>query len=181
MDIAAAQREIDALPEHLTGEVLGGSVVTTQRGFWRQAVLCSNLKAIIWEAAEGHKKGVRVLSRLELHLGRNIIVPDLVAWEIPLSRACFEGAEPLPVPNWVLEVERAENEAVRNARYDALHEAGVKHLWVADWDTQSISTKDAAQYGWTNEGTFSPGDVISCPLTGFDDIELDEIFEVAIT
>ena len=125
-----------ALPAHLVGEIIGGVLHTQPRPAARHARAASVLGSDLggaFDRGRGGPGGWIILIEPELHLGKDILVPDLAGWrrtrmpELP-DVAAFELA-----PDWVCEVVSPSTAALDRAeklpRYAA---AAVAHAWLVD-------------------------------------------------
>src|SRR6187200_1309348 len=99
--------ELAALPSHLVGQIIDGVLHTQPRPALRHAQAASVLGEELgppFKRGRGGPGGWIILDEPELHLGRNILVPDLAGWrrermpEVP-DAAWFELA-----PDWACEV-----------------------------------------------------------------------------
>ena len=125
-----------ALPEHLVGEVIRGVLHTQPRPAARHARAATRLGTALGpfdsDAPTG-PSGWIILVEPELHLGPDILVPDLAGWrrtrmpELP-DVAAFELA-----PDWVCEVVSPSTAAHDRAEKLPLYAAAaVAHCWLVD-------------------------------------------------
>jgi Uma2 family endonuclease len=102
----ATYEDLLEVPVQLVAEILGGELHTTPRPTPRHAVASSRLGVNLggpFDQGHGGPGGWWILDEPELHLGADVIVPDLAGWrrtrmpEIP-AEAYFALA-----PDWVCE------------------------------------------------------------------------------
>ncbi len=139
--IATYQDVLDA-PEHLVAEVLAGTLYTHPRPAGRHAEAASVLGMDIGSAfhrGRGGPGGWIILDEPELHLGLDILVPDLAGWrrkrlpEVPDS-AYFELA-----PDWVCEVLSPSTALIdRRNKLPIYAREGVQHAWFVDPRARSL-------------------------------------------
>ncbi|MFH1466989.1 MAG: Uma2 family endonuclease, partial [Pseudomonadota bacterium] len=80
---APTYQDLFDLPEHVVGEILGGEIHVTPRPRAAHAVASSRLGARLgppYDFGEGGPGGWWILVEPELHLGEDILVPDLAGW-----------------------------------------------------------------------------------------------------
>ena len=75
--------DLAALPAHVVGEIVGGELHASPRPAARHAavssLLGSELTGPFWKS-RGGPGGWIILDEPELHLGADVLVPDLAAW-----------------------------------------------------------------------------------------------------
>ena len=99
---AASYEDLLRLPEHVSGEILAGELHTQPRPNSRHANVETTLAAEIrgpFGSGRGGPGGWVVLVEPELHLGPQVMVPDLAAWRRQRLPQIPEG----PVRNSVCE------------------------------------------------------------------------------
>ncbi len=103
----ATYDDLLALPRNVVGEIIGGKLHTQPRPGGPHAAVASLLGMVLgnpFHRGSGGPGGWIILDEPELHLGTDILVPDLAGWrrtrmpEVP-DTAAFDLA-----PDWVAEV-----------------------------------------------------------------------------
>ena len=132
---AAYQDVLDA-PEHKVAEIVAGTLYTQPRPAAPQARASSSLGIEIdgpFDRGRGGPGGWWIIDEPELHLGEDILVPDLAGWRRETMLEYPDGAFFTMVPDWVYEV------LPPSMRRIDLHEKrpvyareGVGHLWFVD-------------------------------------------------
>src|SRR6478609_6409596 len=92
----ATYADLEALPENLVGEIIDGELIASPR----PAALHANASSVLTGELHGpFRRGIGgpggwvILDEPELHLGANVIVPDLAGWrrermpEVPSTAA----------------------------------------------------------------------------------------------
>lgn len=134
----ASYEEIERLPETMIGELLDGELVVAPRPALRHALAASALGVQLGPMANVPGGGAPgeawwILGEPELHLGDDVLVPDLAGWrrermpKLPDVAACE-----LP-PDWVCEIlspGSLRRDRVQKKRIYA--RAGVGNLWLID-------------------------------------------------
>lgn len=153
---------MERLPEHLVGEVIGGELYVSRRPALRDSGAVYIIGALLgpFDLGQQGVGGWRFGTRPELHLGADVLRPNLGGWrrERPL-RFPLES-EVLPVPAWVFEVCSASTEALlRDRKMPVYAREGVEHLWLVDSRVQSLEVYRLENQGWTRLGTYT-GDAV---------------------
>ena len=131
--------DIEALPPHLRGEILGGELVVSPRPGPPHAkaatTLSSGLDGFNWDS-DG-PGGWWILVEPELHLEVDddypIVVPDLAGWRVETMPHLPLTAAFTLVPDWICEVLSPSTMADdRVLKLPFYARAGVSHAWLVD-------------------------------------------------
>ncbi len=147
----ATYEDVLAAPAHMVAEVVRGSLSLMPRPRPLHARTSSRLGMRLgaFDGDDG-PGGWVILDEPELHLGAEIVVPDLGGWRrarmpaIPTDLAYFVLA-----PDWVCEVlSPATARMDRGDKAEIYAEHGVQHLWLVDPDVQTLEVRrlDGATY-----------------------------------
>ena len=139
----ATYEDVLAAPRHLVAEVIRGALSLLPRPRPLHARTSSRLGMRLGgfdgEGDDG-PGGWVILDEPELHLGREILVPDLAGWRrermpvLPTEFAYFVLA-----PDWVCEVLSPATERIdRSDKTEIYAEHGVRHIWFIDPDVQTL-------------------------------------------
>lgn len=171
----ATYEDLLRVPPHLVAEIIDGVLHTQPRPAAIHAVAASVLGGELsgpFHRGRGGPGGWVILDEPELHLGGDVLVPDLAGWrrermpEIP-DAAAFELA-----PDWVCEVLSPSTEAVDRAQKVRLYaREGVAHVWLLNprGRTLEVLTLDGSGYRIAN---VYAGEASVCAVP-FDAIELE--------
>lgn len=158
-----------ALPEGLTGEIIGGQLHTQPRPAGPHAVAVSQLGVDIGGAygrGRGGPGGWWILVEPEIHFVRDIevLVPDLAGWhqermpEIPRDQR-FEV-----VPDWICEILSPSTESKdRKVKMPVYARYGVAYAWLVDPIKKTLEAYRLNGGRWTNLSTFQGDDTVSMP------------------
>ena len=132
---ATYQDVLDA-PEHLVAEVIDGMLHTHPRPAMRYARASSSLGVKIggpFDYDAGGPGGWWIIDEPELHLGEEIIVPDLAGWRREQMPEFPDTAYVTLAPDWVCEVLSASTRKVDlHEKRPIYAREGVSYLWHVD-------------------------------------------------
>lgn len=138
----ATYEDILNLPENLVGEILGGRLTTHPRPAPKHAHAYSALGYTIggpFGGGIGGPGGWWILDEPELHLGGDVIVPDLAGWRRERMPALPETAWFELAPDWVCEIlSPATARTDRAVKMPIYAREDVPHLWLVDPDARTL-------------------------------------------
>jgi Uma2 family endonuclease len=164
----ATYADLLTLPENMIGEILHGQLHTHPRPAPKHARAYSALGGNLGGPLDwgtGGPGGWWILDEPELHLGEDIIVPDLAGWrrermpELPAT-AWFELA-----PDWACEILSPTTARTDRAIKMPLYaHAGAPHLWLVDPDARTLENyRLQNDRHWTLLDTLKEDDPVSQP------------------
>jgi Uma2 family endonuclease len=133
--------DIEALPPHLRGEILGGELVVSPRPAPPHVRAASSLGRVLGDfdqdGDDDGPGGWWIEDEPELHLDADldfpVVVPDLAGWRTTTLLALPETAAYTVTPDWVCEIlspsTAADDRALKMPFYA---QAGIGHLWIVD-------------------------------------------------
>ena len=139
-------------PPHMVAEIVSGKLYTHPRPAPRHATASSVLGSCIcapFHVGAGGPGGWWIIDEPELHLGEDILVPDIAGWrrermpEMPIT-AYFELA-----PDWVCEVLSPSTRMLDlGSKREVYAREGVGYLWLVDPDVQSLEAFELHGTEW---------------------------------
>ncbi len=173
---ASYQDVLDA-PPHKVAEVVYGVLQMNPRPAIPHALASSGIGAKIsppFGYGDGGPGGWWIIDEPELHLGEDILVPDLAGWRrerLPTlpNAAFFELA-----PDWVCEVlSPSTRQLDLTDKRDIYAREGVSHLWFVDPDAHTLEAFELKEDHWVLHASLAgdapvslpPFDAISFPLS----------------
>ncbi len=168
--------QLQALPENLVGEIVGGSLHTQPRPAGPHALASSSLGADLhaaYQRGRGGPGGWWIIDEPELHFIRDtlVLVPDIAGWRrerlprIPRDQR-FEVA-----PDWVCEVlSPATAKSDRVVKMPVYAQYAVAHLWLLDPLARTLEAFALNEGKWTVVGLFKDQDEVR--VAPFDEIRL---------
>ena len=148
----ATYEDLLAVPPHLVAELIHGSLVTSPRPAAAHAFVASGLGMDLgnpFQRGRGGPGGWWILDEPELHLGPDVLVPDLAGWRrerMPqvLDVPYFELA-----PDWLCEVLSPSTEARdRTDKLGIYGAAGVGWAWLVNPVLQTLEVLENHGGSW---------------------------------
>jgi Uma2 family endonuclease len=148
----ATYADLLALPDHVVGEIVGGELHASPRPAPAHAVAASSVGADLhqpFHRGRGGPGGWWILVEPELHLGEDVMVPDLAGWrrsrlpQMP-ETPYFERA-----PDWVCEVLSPSTSRLdRVGKLPRYASAGVGHAWLVEPLAQTLEVYRRVETAW---------------------------------
>ena len=163
----ATYEDLLAVPDHLVAEILDGELVTSPRPRARHAVCSSSMGIAIGGQFHGPAGsgvgpgGWWILDEPELHLGADVVVPDLAGWR--RERLPEVPDEPFldVVPDWICEILSPSTQRIdRVVKLRIYARAGVPVLWLVDPVAHTLEVLAARDAVWVLVGTYADAEVV---------------------
>ncbi len=164
----ATYAELEALPEHVVGEILAGELVVSPRPAVRHANAASTLGAFLnlaFHVGVGGPGGWWILHEPELSLGVDrrfpAVVPDLAGWRRETTPAMPDVVRIPLVPQWVCEVlSPGTQRHDRVLKVPFYARAGVRHCWLVDALAQTLEVYRLEGDRWVIVGQFGGDEIV---------------------
>lgn len=174
---AATYEDLQALPDHLVGEILDGELYATPRPTLPHAHTAGALyddTLPFRRKGEGGRGpgGWRILFEPELHFGKDVVVPDLAGWR--LERMPVYPSTPYAelVPDWACEIASPSTVHVDRVRKMNLYaREKLQHLWFVDPLARVLEVYRLESGRWVV--ALSCGDEDKVRAEPFEEIELE--------
>lgn len=172
---ATYQDVLDA-PPHLVAEIINGDLRLSPRPALRHTVASSALGEELgppFKRGRGGPGGWVILDEPELHLGTDVLVPDLAGWRRERVPDSFlqHAFSDLP-PDWVCEVLSPSTSKVdRTEKLPLYAAAGVPYVWLIDPLERILEVLKLEGRKCSIEGGYA--DAARVRAVPFDAIELD--------
>lgn len=148
----ATYEDILALPPHVNGQIVDGELFATPRPANPHATASSTLGMDIggaYQRGRGGPGGWWIVFEPEIHLGRNVLVPDLAGWRRSRLPAIPPTAFFTLAPDWICEVlspSTASFDRVKKMRVFAAE--GVGNAWLVDPVARTLEVYRLAEGRW---------------------------------
>ena len=138
----ATYADLAALPDHVVGELVAGELHASPRPAARHAATRSALGVELggpfWKG-RGGPGGWIILDEPELHLGPDVLVPDLAGWRRTRLPELPDAAALTLAPDWIAEVLSPSTARLdRVGKLPAYAREGVAHVWLLDPLTETL-------------------------------------------
>jgi len=154
----ATYEDLRAVPENFVAEILGNELYATSRPSLPHAhaasVLCGEL---MWPFHRGRNGpgGWLILVEPELHLGSDVVVPDLAAWRRERLPTLPAATHIELAPDWACEVVSPSTERIDRAKKLWIYaREGVAHVWIVNPTLQTLEILRLEEKRWTIVETF---------------------------
>jgi len=156
----ATYDDLCALPDHMVAEIIDGDLFASPRPASPHALALSMLRAALIGGFGGEPGGAGVpggwwiLFEPELHLRRDVLVPDLAGWRRERMRTVPDVAAFELVPDWAGEViSPSTGEIDRGRKMRVYARERVGHLWIVDPILRTLEVYRLEDGCWIVAGT----------------------------
>ncbi len=172
----ATYADIEALPEHMVGEIVNGELVVSPRPALRHARSTSRLGMGLGPFDQGTDGpgGWIILFEPELHFDdqNHVLVPDLAGWRRERMPELPDTAATSLAPDWVCEVLSPSTEADdRAGKMPVYAKQEVGHIWLLDPILETLEVFRLTDVGWHLVVTHRGSEKVRAEP--FDAVELD--------
>jgi len=149
------------------GEILHGQLITQPRPAPRHALVSSMVGGELinpYHQGRGGPGGWWILFEPELHLGRDVLVPDLAGWRRERLPVFPEEAYFTLAPDWVCEVlSPGTARTDRVVKMPIYAEQGIGWLWLVDPDQRTLEVFRLHDGHWLMENAWQQDDAVNAP------------------
>jgi Uma2 family endonuclease len=172
----ATYEDLRAVPDTMVAEIIDGELIATPRPASPHAYATSSLQSDLFGAfgrptgGEG-PGGWWILFEPELHLGSDVVVPDVAGWRHTTLPKIPNVAAFTLAPDWVSETISPTTGAIDRGRKMRVYaRERVGHLWIVDPLQRTLEIYRLGDARWVVVGTWSDVDVVRAEP--FDAIEM---------
>ena len=161
---AAYQDVLDA-PAHRVAEIIDGTLYTHPRPGPIHTLAASHLGDELtspFAKRRGGPGGWWILDEPELHLGEDILVPDLAGWRRERMPELPDAAYFTLAPDWVCEVLSASTRRLDlHGKRPVYAREGVAHLWLIEATDRTLEAFELREGEWVLIAAATDDDPIS--------------------
>jgi Uma2 family endonuclease len=174
-DRPATYGDLEQLPPHVVAEIVDGELHASPRPAPRHAWASSRLGGKLDPQSAGgwgSSGGWMIVDEPELHLGPNVLVPDLAGWHRSRMPRLPTTAYFPVVPDWVCEVISPSTASLDREKKLAIYaREHVPHVWLVEPNTRTIEVLRLAGSRWLIVATHKGHDVVA--MEPFDDVTFE--------
>ena len=177
---AVTYADFDAVPPHLVAEIIDGVLETHPRPRPRHGAATVELAYELqgpFGRGRGGPGGWIFIDEPELHLGHDIVVPDLAGWRTERLAVEPETAYIEVAPDWVCEVLSPSTFRLDKGPKRRIYaRAGIGHLWLLDPVAGELEAFALAGDLWTLLATVQRGESVQVAPFEAVAFPLDDLF-----
>lgn len=163
------------VPDHMVAEILNGDLYASPRPALPHAHSSTRLAGSLvnpYDRGRGGPGGWRILFEPELHLGADILVPDLAGWRRERMPDVPAAAFVTIAPDWLAEIISPSTETIDRVTKLAIYaRESVTHVWLINPLSRTLEVLEHGERGWNLLATYA--DETTIRARPFDEIELD--------
>ncbi len=148
----ATYRDVLDSPAHRVAEIVDGTLHTQPRPAAPHALASSRLGGELtgpFDRGRGGQGGWWIIDEPEVHLGEDILVPDLAGWRRERMPDYPDTAYFTLVPDWVCEVLSASTRKLDlHGKRPVYAREGVGHLWLVDPADRTLEAFELRERQW---------------------------------
>ncbi len=177
----AQYSDLFSLPETLVGEIIDGKLYTHPRPAPKHALAASSLEMDLgtpFHRGRGGPGGWWILVEPELHLGADILVPDLAGWQRERLPRLPETAWFELRPDWVCEVLSPSTARTDRMLKMPIYAAnGIPDCWLVDPNSKTLEAFRLKDGQWVLLASFvDDAEVVAKPFAAVP-FALDALWE----
>lgn len=163
----ASYEDLLAVPDRQVAELLAGALYTSPRPSPRHALASSRLLGEVegrFGRGNGEPGGWWIVFEPEVHLGDDVLVPDLAGWRRERMPRYPDAAFFELAPDWVCEiVSPRTRRADRVIKMPIYARESIGHVWLIDPDTRTLEVFTLQERDWLLAGQFTDDDEVGAP------------------
>ena len=171
----ATYEDLRRLPENMVGQIINGVLYANARPASGLARGTSGLGSDLgapFDRGKGGPGGWWILDEPEIHLGNDVLVPDLAGWRRERMPVMRDVPYFTQAPDWVCEVLSPSTAGLDRIKKSRVHaKQGVRHMWVIDPRARTLEVYRLHDGLWTQVSTHEADEKVRAEP--FEAVELD--------
>jgi Uma2 family endonuclease len=174
----ATYDDLRKVPEPLVAEIIDGELVTTPRPAVPHALAASAISAVLFVAFNGPPGGSSapggwwILYEPELHLGEDVLVPDVAGWRRARIATLPDAPAFTDPPDWACEVVSPSTTRIDRGRKMRIYaREHVQHLWMVDPTAHTLEVYRLTDDRWLLVTTYEGSGTVR--VEPFAEIDID--------
>lgn len=171
----ATYDDVKALPEGMVGQIVAGELLASPRPAYSHSVVTTGLGSELFDPfhrGRGGPGGWWLGTEPELHLGQDILVPDLAGWRRSRCPEPPGGAFVTVAPDWVCEILSPSTAWVdRERKLPIYAREHVAFAWIIDPGARTLEVLKLLDKHWVVAGNYSRNELVR--VEPFEAIEMD--------
>lgn len=149
----ATYQDILDAPAHMVAEIINGTLYTQPRPALPHAFAGSGLGYELtgpFQRGRGGPGGWWIINEPEIHLGTDVLVPDVAGWRHETLPQFPDAAHTSIAPDWICEIlSRSTKSYDVTDKRDIYGTFGVGHIWFVDPDARTLEAFANLDGDWT--------------------------------
>ncbi|HET7436462.1 MAG TPA: Uma2 family endonuclease [Thermoanaerobaculia bacterium] len=172
----ATYADLLKVPDTMVAEIIEGELYASPRPGLPHADATTELTSrlrVTYGRRGGPPGGWHILFEPELHLGRDILVPDIAGWRVERVPALPHTAAIDIAPDWICEVVSPSTMRVdRAVKMPIYARHAVQYAWLVDPEAQTLEVRQLTEDGrWSEIGVYTADAVVRA--VPFEEVEID--------
>ena len=172
---AATYEDVLAAPPNMVAEIVDGDLVLSPRPASRHGAAASTLGEELgppFKRGRGGPGGWLIVDEPELHLGANVLVPDLAGWRRERMALLPDAPFLTLAPDWICDVLSPGSARFdRKKKMPLYGQEGVRNAWLVDPEEKTLEVYRLIDARWSLLATHSDDERVRAEP--FDAIDLD--------
>jgi len=179
----ATYDDVLAAPEHKVAEILDGELIVSPRPTTLHAQVSFRLGLAIGTSFDGESGdpmrpgGWIILPEQELHLGADVVVPDLAGWRRERMPRLVVAPWLELAPDWLCETLSPSTARIDRTRKLAIYaRGGVRHVWLVDPAARTLEVLALEGGRWMIAETHAGDEIVRAAPFAAVEIELARLW-----
>ena len=176
----ATYADLCAVPEDFVAEILGGELYATPRPAFRHVRAASALGILLggpYQFGVNGPGGWLILDEPELHLRKDVVVPDIAGWRREQMTEDSDAAFLTVAPGWLCEVLSPATEKIdRGKKLKIYAREGVGYVWLLSPIARTLEVWRLDDANWTLVATHAGGERVRAEPFGAVELALDDLW-----